>query len=76
LPSLEIIERPFRWIFTDINEAARTLLQKSGIKSCTPQIFENFENYLSKLLKPDENGNFVFIKNTKQALYTNYFKNG
>lgn len=76
LPSLEIIERPFRWIFTDINEAAKTLLQKSGIKSCTPQNFENFENYLSKLLKPDENGNFVFIKNTKQALYTNYFKNG
>lgn len=73
LPSLRIIERPFRWVFTDSKEAIDTLLHKSGIKACNSQNKNELENYLSKLLKPDKNGKLILINNTKQALYTNYF---
>ena len=70
LPSLEIIQRPFRWIFKDIEEACNVLFKKSGIKEVTDTTRERFKDYLKRVLQPFENNNLTLCYNTKQALFT------
>ncbi|MDD2998986.1 MAG: class I SAM-dependent methyltransferase [Candidatus Riflebacteria bacterium] len=72
LPSLNIINRPFRWIFKNPLEARETLLKKAGVtdpdKAATaaPKI----DTYLQTAMKRDSDGRFTLAYNVSQALYT------
>ena len=70
LPSIEIIQRPFRWIFNDIEEACSVLFKKSGIKDVAESTRERFKDYLKSILQPYEGDRLTISYNTKQALFT------
>lgn len=69
LPSLEFIEKPFRWVFKDVNEACDTLLFKSGIEKLSPDKRSRLEDYLLKTAEKTEDGSMTMAWNTKQALF-------
>ena len=70
LPSIEIIQRPFRWVFNDIEEASTVLFKKSGIKDVAESTKERFKDYLSSVLLPYDNNKLTICYQTKQALFT------
>ena len=69
LPSLQIIKRPFKWFFEDVDDACKTLLKKSGIKDVSPDILTRLKNYLKTVLQKDDSGKLTLNYPTSQALY-------
>ncbi len=69
LPSIQIIQRPFKWVFSSLDEACDVLFKKSGIKEVCTTSRERFKKYIEKIMKPEENNNFSLTYNTKQALF-------
>lgn len=69
LPDLQIINRPFRWIFADPEEARNTLLRKAGVKE-QPKLNARLDDYLNTVLKKDASGRCSLAYNVAQALYT------
>lgn len=69
LPELRLLERPFSWVFSSNEEAAKTLLSKAGLEA-TAENMAKLKDYLTENLKPDANGNLMLVHNSLQGLYT------
>jgi SAM-dependent methyltransferase len=68
LPSLNIIKRPFHWIFKNLNEAVETLFAKSGVEP-TNRHADIMRDYLKPRLKKNQDGNLGLAYEVSQALY-------
>ena len=68
LPSLQIIRRPFRWTFKDMDEAVETLLIKSGAEAGEASR-EILRKYLQNRLVKDGSERFSLAYEVAQALY-------
>ncbi len=69
LPSLEIINRPFRWTFASHDEARKTLMRKAGVTEQSVNAMQ-FAEYVSTRLIRDPEGRFNLVYNVSQALFT------
>lgn len=70
LPSLEILSRPFHWVFSSIEEATDKMLMKSNLKECSQDKIVKLQDYLKSILQSNNDGTFSLSYNTKQALFT------
>lgn len=66
LPDLNIITRPFRWSFTDLEDATNVLSRKIGLK--TDEQKDKLKNHLTTRLKKDGDG-FKMSYDCPQALF-------
>lgn len=70
LPSLQIVQRPFKWTFETPDEACDVLFKKSGIKNVVESTRERFKEYLSTLFQKEKDGCLSLSYYTKQAIFT------
>ena len=70
LPSLQIIQRPFKWTFENYDEACEVLFRKSGIKDVADTTKERFIKYLKKIIQKNNDQSLSLTYNTKQAIFT------
>ncbi|MFZ5951266.1 MAG: class I SAM-dependent methyltransferase [Candidatus Rifleibacteriota bacterium] len=68
LPSLNIIRRPFRWTFVNLEEAVDTLLLKAGIQNADAKR-KDMTDYLQNRLVEDDSGRYSLAYEVSQALY-------
>lgn len=74
LPSLEIISRPFSWIFSSLEEATEKMLLKANIKDVSATTINSLQNHLMSIMRINNDGTYSLTYNTKQALFI-YEKN-
>jgi cyclopropane fatty-acyl-phospholipid synthase-like methyltransferase len=73
LPNLSILNKPFTWVFNDLDEGVNTLLAKAGVYNASPEQKGVFKEHLASLVAPRDDGKILFTHSVKQALYVQRF---